>query len=57
MPSTEVKRKDENGTDVTMEIPELAFCGRSNVGKSSLINAITLSAAARSAIHPERREA
>ena len=52
MPSTEVKRKDENGTDVTMEIPEVAFCGRSNVGKSSLINAITLSAAARSSDTP-----
>jgi GTP-binding protein len=52
MPSTEVKRKDENGMDVTEEIPEVAFCGRSNVGKSSLINAITLSAAARSSDTP-----
>ena len=30
------------------DVPEVAFAGRSNVGKSSLINAITLSAAARS---------
>ena len=52
MPSTEVKRKDENGMDVTVEVPEVAFCGRSNVGKSSLINAITLSAAARSSDTP-----
>jgi GTP-binding protein len=52
MPSTEVKRKDENGMDVTEEVPEVAFCGRSNVGKSSLINAITLSAAARSSDTP-----
>ena len=52
MPSTEVKRKDENGMDVTAEVPEVAFCGRSNVGKSSLINAITLSAAARSSDTP-----
>ena len=52
MPSTEVRRKDENGMDVTVEVPEVAFCGRSNVGKSSLINAITLSAAARSSDTP-----
>ena len=29
-------------------VPEIAFAGRSNVGKSSLINAVTLSSAARS---------
>lgn len=52
MPSMEVLRKDENGNDIKMEIPEVAFCGRSNVGKSSLINALTLSAAARSSDTP-----
>ena len=32
--------------------PEVAFAGRSNVGKSSLVNAVTLSAAARSSDKP-----
>ena len=31
------------------DVPEVAFAGRSNVGKSSLINAVTLSAAVRDA--------
>lgn len=33
-------------------LPEVAFCGRSNVGKSSIINAVTLSTTARSSDKP-----
>jgi ribosome biogenesis GTP-binding protein YsxC/EngB len=33
-------------------LPEVAFCGRSNVGKSSLINAVTLSTTVRSSDKP-----
>ena len=35
-----------------MTLPEVAFCGRSNVGKSSIINALTLSTTARSSDKP-----
>ena len=38
------------------DIPEIAFAGRSNVGKSSLINALTLSAAARSSDVPGKTQ-
>ena len=38
------------------EIPEVAFAGRSNVGKSSLINAVTLSGAARSSDVPGKTQ-
>ena len=37
-------------------IPEVAFAGRSNVGKSSLINAVTLSGAARSSDVPGKTQ-
>ena len=37
-------------------IPEVAFAGRSNVGKSSLINAVTLSSAARSSDVPGKTQ-
>jgi ribosome biogenesis GTP-binding protein YsxC/EngB len=33
-------------------LPEVAFCGRSNVGKSSLVNAVTLSTSVRSSDKP-----
>eukprot|EP00281_Chroomonas_sp_CCMP1168_P020964 CAMPEP_0206232096 /NCGR_PEP_ID=MMETSP0047_2-20121206/11223_1 /ASSEMBLY_ACC=CAM_ASM_000192 /TAXON_ID=195065 /ORGANISM="Chroomonas mesostigmatica_cf, Strain CCMP1168" /LENGTH=420 /DNA_ID=CAMNT_0053655789 /DNA_START=85 /DNA_END=1347 /DNA_ORIENTATION=- len=33
-------------------LPEVCFCGRSNVGKSSIINAVTLSTVARSSEKP-----
>jgi hypothetical protein len=33
-------------------LPEVAFCGRSNVGKSSLVNAVTLSNTVRSSDKP-----
>ena len=36
------------------DIPEVAFAGRSNVGKSSLINAVTCGSAARSSDVPGR---
>ena len=38
------------------DIPEVAFAGRSNVGKSSLINAVTLSSAARSSDVPGKTQ-
>ena len=39
-----------------VSIPEVAFAGRSNVGKSSLINAVTLSSAARSSDVPGKTQ-
>ena len=38
------------------DIPEIAFAGRSNVGKSSLINALTLSSVARSSDVPGKTQ-
>ena len=38
------------------DVPEIAFAGRSNVGKSSLINALTLSSVARSSDVPGKTQ-
>lgn len=39
------------------DVPEIAFCGRSNVGKSSLLNALTLrKAIARTSVTPGRTQ-
>jgi len=39
------------------DVPEIAFCGRSNVGKSSLLNAITLrKSIARTSVTPGRTQ-
>mmetsp|Transcript_4176 Transcript_4176/g.18920 ORF Transcript_4176/g.18920 Transcript_4176/m.18920 type:complete len:513 (+) Transcript_4176:904-2442(+) len=42
--------------DADEDIPEVAFAGRSNVGKSSLINAVTCSGAARSSDVPGKTQ-
>ena len=46
----------KGASKIKEDVPEIAFAGRSNVGKSSLINALTLSAVARSSDVPGKTQ-
>ena len=54
--ATDERSLPPSGDDPADAIPEVAFAGRSNVGKSSLINAVTLSSAARSSDVPGKTQ-
>jgi len=46
----------KGASKIVDDVPEIAFAGRSNVGKSSLINALTLSSVARSSDVPGKTQ-
>ena len=50
------RRVGKGASKIKDDVPEIAFAGRSNVGKSSLINALSLSSVARSSDVPGKTQ-